>query len=181
VKHAIDLVVTNAAGDASTGVKGKISEKGIKMRSLIRKFALGTGSVLALVIGAAALNSALDSGADAGNTISVGAKPAAIRISDILGTSDSLRKDDIRWAQVGLRFRGLYKGSLDGVLGPETKRALTQFQQNNGLARTASVDAQTWDALTSSSGIAEGSSSMPSDTNRPGSMTNSSPASDLGR
>jgi peptidoglycan hydrolase-like protein with peptidoglycan-binding domain len=151
------------------------------MRSLIRKFALGTGSVLALVIGGAALDSALDSGADAGNTASMATKPAVIQNSDIFGADDSLRKDDIRWAQVGLRFRGLYKGSLDGVLGPETKQARTQFQQNNGLAQTASVDAQTWDALTSSSGIAEGSSGMPSDADRSGSNTNSSPASDLGR
>jgi hypothetical protein len=65
-------------------------------------------------------------------------------------------------------------GSLDGVLGPETKRALIQFQQKNGLAQTASVDAQTWDALTGSSGIGEGSCGMPSDANRFGSMTHSS-------
>jgi peptidoglycan hydrolase-like protein with peptidoglycan-binding domain len=79
---------------------------------------------------------------------------------------------------VELRYRGLYKGSLDGILGPETKRALTQFQQNSGLSQTASLDAQTWETLTSSPGIAQGSSNMPSDA---GLMTNSSPASDLGR
>jgi peptidoglycan hydrolase-like protein with peptidoglycan-binding domain len=158
------------------------------MRRLIRKFALGTGSVLVLGIGAAALDSALDPGADAGNTLSAVSMPsnavgtsAASQASDGLGAEDSLRKDDIRWAQVELRFRGLYNGSLDGVLGPKTKRALAQFQQNNGLGRTALLDAQTWDALTSSSGIAEGSSGMPSDADRSGSNTNSSPASDLGR
>jgi peptidoglycan hydrolase-like protein with peptidoglycan-binding domain len=151
------------------------------MRRLIRKFTLGTGSVFVLGIGAAALDSTLDIGADAGNTLSAVTTPAAIQTSDSLGTGDSLRKDDIRWAQVELRFRGLYRGSLDGVLGPKTKRALTQFQQNSGLAQTASVDAQTWDALTSSSGIAEGSSGIPSDADRSGSMTNSSSASDLGR
>lgn len=107
--------------------------------------------------------------------------PIAAQTPDSLRADDSLRKDDIRWAQVELRYRGLYKGSLDGVIGPQTKRALTEFQQNNGLNGTASLDAQTWEALTSSPGIAQGSSSMPSDADRSGSMTNSSPASDLGR
>jgi peptidoglycan hydrolase-like protein with peptidoglycan-binding domain len=151
------------------------------MRPLIWKLVVGAVSVFALSIGGAALDSALNSEADAGNTVSAVNMPSAILSSDSLGSGDSLRKDDIRWAQVELRFRGLYKGSLDGVLGPKTKRALAQFQQNNGLAQTASVDAQTWDALTSSSGIAEGSSGIPSDADRSGSMTNSAPASDLGR
>lgn len=151
------------------------------MRRLIRKFILGSVSVLALGIGGAALDSAFNSGADAGNTLSAVSTPAASQASDTSTTADSLRKDSIRWAQVELRYRGLYKGSLDGVLGPRTKRALTEFQQNNGLSQTASLDARTWDALTNSSEMAEGSSSMPSDADRSGSMTNSPPASDLGR
>jgi peptidoglycan hydrolase-like protein with peptidoglycan-binding domain len=142
---------------------------------------LGSVSVLALGIGGAALDSAINSEADAGNTVSAANMPAASQDSGTSTTADSLRKDSVRWAQVELRYRGLYKGSLDGVLGPKTKRAVTQFQQNNGLNQTASLDAQTWEALTSSPGIAQGSSSMPSDAGRSGSMTNSSPASDLGR
>ena len=155
--------------------------KGIKMQRLIRKFILGSVSVLALGIGGAALDSAFNSGADAGNTLSAVSTPAASQASDTSTTADSLRKDSIRWAQVELRYRGLYKGSLDGVLGAKTKRALTQFQQNSGLNQTASLDAQTWEALTSSPGIAQGSSSMPYNADRSGSMTNSSPASHLGR
>jgi peptidoglycan hydrolase-like protein with peptidoglycan-binding domain len=136
---------------------------------------------LAIGIGGAALDATLNNGADADNTANVLNMPATSGVSENLGTGDSFRKDDIRWAQVELRYAGLYKGSLDGILGPQTKWALTQFQQNNGLAQTASLDAQTWEALTSSPGIAQGSSSMPSDVDRSGSMTNSSPASDLGR
>ena len=145
------------------------------MGRLIRKFILGGVSVLALGIGGAALDSAFNSGADAGNTLSAVSTPAASQASDTSTTADSLRKDSIRWAQVELRYRGLYKGSLDGVLGPRTQRALTEFQQNNGLSQTAWLDARTWEALTSGPGIAEGSSSVPSDADRSGSM------SDLGR
>jgi peptidoglycan hydrolase-like protein with peptidoglycan-binding domain len=142
------------------------------MRKLIRKMLLGAASVLALGIGGAAL----DYAADAGNPVDVATMPPATQTSDSSLTGDTLRalrKDDIRWAQVELRDRGLYKGSLDGILGPETKRALGQFQKNNGLGSTASLDAQTWEALTADSGIGEGSS-MPPAPERTG-------GSDLGR
>lgn len=149
------------------------------MRRLIRKLVLGTVSAFALGIGGVALDTALNYGADAGSTANALSIPAAIQISDSL-TGDSLRKDDIRWAQVELRFRGFYKASLDGVLGPKTKLALVQFQRDNGLNRTASFDAQTWEALTSGPGIAQGSSTPP-ENDSSGSMTNSSLASDLGK
>ena len=127
------------------------------MRKLIRKLLLGTASVLALGIGGAAL----DYAADAGNPVNAPTMPPAAQTSDSSMTGDALRKDDIRWAQVELRDKGLYKGSLDGILGPaETKRALGQFQKNNGMGRTASLDAHTWEALTGDPGIGQGSSML---------------------
>lgn len=56
---------------------------------------------------------------------------------------------------------GLYGGSLDGIEGPETKRALDQFQRNSGLKRTAMLDPQTLDALVGNPGIGNGSSASP--------------------
>ena len=53
---------------------------------------------------------------------------------------------------------GLYGGSLDGIEGPETKRALGQFQRNSGLKRTAMLDPQTLDTLVGNPGIGNGSS-----------------------
>jgi peptidoglycan hydrolase-like protein with peptidoglycan-binding domain len=116
---------------------------------------------------------ALDYAADADNPVNAAAMPPAAQTSDSSLTGDAFRKDDIRWAQVELCGQGLYKGSLDGILGPETKRVLGQFQKNNGLGRTASLDAQTWDALTGDAGIPQGSS-MPPAAERTG-------GSDLGR
>ena len=104
---------------------------------------------------------ALDYAADADNPVNAAAMPPAAQTSDSSLTGDAFRKDDIRWAQVELRGQGLYKGSLDGILGPETKRVLGQFQKNNGLGRTASLDAQTWEALTADPGIGQGSSMPP--------------------
>jgi peptidoglycan hydrolase-like protein with peptidoglycan-binding domain len=103
--------------------------------------------------------------------------PAPAQNSNNVLTADVLRRDDIRWAQLELRNRGLYQGSLDGILGPETRRAVSQFQAINGLGRTASLDAQTWEALTGNPAIDIGSS-MSDHTQ---SLTNSSAASDLGR
>ena len=56
---------------------------------------------------------------------------------------------------------GLYNGSLDGVVGPETKRALLGFQESNGFEGTATLDQQTADALIGNIGVGGEGSSMP--------------------
>jgi peptidoglycan hydrolase-like protein with peptidoglycan-binding domain len=129
-------------------------EMGWSMRRLI----LGTASVLALGIAGAGLDYAADN-----NAVNAENMPATSEASQTLPSiaGGDLWKDDIRWAQLELRNRGLYHGSLDGVVGPDTKRAIDQFQQSNGLSRTAVLDAQTFDALTGSPGIGQGSSTPP--------------------
>jgi len=49
----------------------------------------------------------------------------------------------IKQAQAALKQEGLYKGKVDGKLGPRTKSALAQFQKQNGLKQTAQLDAPT--------------------------------------
>jgi peptidoglycan hydrolase-like protein with peptidoglycan-binding domain len=146
------------------------------VRTLIRKVIFGTASVIALGIAGDIASSALDYAVDA-NTATAASMPAAVQTSKSALTGDALRRDDIRWAQLELRNRGLYRGSPDGILGPETRRAVSRFQAINGLGRTASLDPQTWEALTSNPAIGVGSS-MPDHTQ---SLANSSAASDLGR
>ena len=139
-------------------------DMGVTMRKLIWKFVLGIASVLALGIGGAALDYAADPGnavADSSNAIIAASTPAVSQTLESWRASDFIRKDDIRWAQLELRYRGLYKGSLDGVLGPETRQALAQFQKNNGLDQTASLDAQTWEMLIGNPDIGQGSSMPP--------------------
>ena len=123
--------------------------------TMIRKLALGTASVLALGIGGAALDSVV-SADDFPNSASVPSHPW-INATD-------LSKDDVRWAQVELHTIGLYYGSLDGVAGPETKRALLEFQENNGLERTATLDQQTADLLVGHTGVGRVSSMPPKGT-----------------
>ena len=142
------------------------------------KLILATASVLALGIGGAAV----DHAANAGNTVPNAGwnMPPAPGTSQHLQTAANLSKDDFRQAQLELRNMGLYNGSLDGVLGPDTKRALDQFQKDNGLDRTATLDQLTMVALFGNIGISQGSSMPPTTNQGAGSMTNSSGASDVG-
>ena len=119
---------------------------------MIRKLALGTASVLALGIGGVALDF-VASADDFAN--------AASKSSQHWIDATNLSKDDIRWAQVELHTIGLYHGSLDGIAGPETKRALLEFQEDNGLDRTATLDQQTADVLVGHTGIGRVSSVPP--------------------
>jgi len=60
-------------------------------------------------------------------------------------------QSQIQQAQQQLKSQGLYTGSIDGVVGPETQSALSQFQRQNGLPATAQLDEQTMDKLLSGS------------------------------
>jgi peptidoglycan hydrolase-like protein with peptidoglycan-binding domain len=143
---------------------------------MIRKLILGTASLLALGIGGAALDFAAD--ADdvpkaSENTLSMA------ETSHHWINAANLSKDDIRWAQVELHMIRLYDGSLDGVMGPETRQALAAFQKSNGLERTAMLDQQTADALIGDTGVGQGSSLPPKGAGA-GSMTSSSGTNDFG-
>jgi peptidoglycan hydrolase-like protein with peptidoglycan-binding domain len=127
--------------------------------TMLRKLVLGTVSVLALGIAGAALDypaDADDSTPNAGLSTPSTSGPSPDGIN-----AAALSKDDVRWAQLELRNRGLYEGSLDGLIGPETKRALAEFQKRAGLARTAALDQPTADALVGGSGVGQGSSMQP--------------------
>ncbi len=54
---------------------------------------------------------------------------------------------DVLEAQIALTRRALSSGSLDGVLGSQTRAALRAFQQREGLAETGALDADTRAAL----------------------------------
>ena len=144
---------------------------------MLRKFILGTASVLALGIGGAVL----DFSADADDVPNASENTLSMpETSHHWINAAKLSKDDIRWAQAELHYVGLYNGSLDGVVGPETKWALVCFQKSNGLERTARLDQQTADALIGNAdGVGQGSSLPPRNAGA-GSMASSSGTSDFG-
>jgi Putative peptidoglycan binding domain len=61
----------------------------------------------------------------------------------IYGYGDLTPDQVIINVQTQLRNDGYYAGSIDGLLGPETRRAISAFQADHGLAVTSSVDEPT--------------------------------------
>ncbi len=49
--------------------------------------------------------------------------------------------------QTALKNAGYYNGSVDGKIGPMTKRAIEEFQKANGLGADGKVGPKTWSAL----------------------------------
>jgi peptidoglycan hydrolase-like protein with peptidoglycan-binding domain len=154
----------------------------------MRKLILTSVSVLALAIGGASVGFAAGPGNSAvpnaqtnmpaatGNTQYVpnaGANmPSTSGMPQQEQTAVNAPRNEIRQAQGQLRDQGLYHGRIDGVLGPETKQALQQFQQKNGLPATATLDQQTMDKLLGNTGVGLGSSMPPSSNQGIGSTAN---------
>jgi murein DD-endopeptidase MepM/ murein hydrolase activator NlpD len=54
---------------------------------------------------------------------------------------------EIAALQVGLRAQGLYAGTVDGLLGPDTKTALRRLQKRSGLVANGVLNQRTREAL----------------------------------
>src|SRR6266487_3513941 len=49
--------------------------------------------------------------------------------------------------QASLQQQGYYQGEVDGLLGPQTRSAIADYQRANGLAETAAIDQPTLESL----------------------------------
>ncbi len=65
------------------------------------------------------------------------------------GTSDQTSKPNPQAIQTALKNAGFYNGSIDGNLGPQTKRAIRNFQAKNNLSVDGKVGPKTWQKLES--------------------------------
>lgn len=54
---------------------------------------------------------------------------------------------EIANVQTALQQAGFYQGDIDGLLGPQTRAALAQYQAANGLETTSAIDQPTVEAL----------------------------------
>jgi peptidoglycan hydrolase-like protein with peptidoglycan-binding domain len=61
---------------------------------------------------------------------------------------------EVRDVQQKLQADNLYSGKIDGLMGRQTRRAIAQFQRQNGLRVTANLDRQTRDSLLGTMGTA---------------------------
>jgi Putative peptidoglycan binding domain len=69
-------------------------------------------------------------------------------------------QQDVRQAQEALKNQGHDPGPIDGVMGPQTRQALREFQGANGLKQTGMVDTETKQKLNIENSSTRGSSPM---------------------
>jgi len=81
------------------------------------------------------------------------------------GAQSRVSAATIQQAQEQLKSQGLYNGPIDGMLGPQMKTALSQYQQRNGLPQSAMLDQETLNRLVGQGGQAgEGAGTLPATT-----------------
>jgi len=68
------------------------------------------------------------------------------------GSSQASQGRIVRDAQNELKRAGLYRGPVDGILGPETKQAIAAYQAREGLQQTATLDQDTLQRMNLASG-----------------------------
>lgn len=68
----------------------------------------------------------------------------------------------VKEAQMMLKRQRLYRGPIDGIVGPLTRQALARFQKRNGLKVTASLSRSTMTTLMHRRGAVGVGSTMPS-------------------
>ena len=72
-------------------------------------------------------------------------------------------QQDVRQAQEALKAQGHDPGPIDGLMGPQTRQALKEFQSSNGLQQTGRLDAETKDKLNIENSSDRGSGAMERD------------------
>lgn len=73
----------------------------------------------------------------------------------------TVTRDQVKMAQRKLRADGFYKAKIDGIAGPKTRRALSRYQQQQGLAQTGTLDRKTLAQLTGAEAAGVGSTVPP--------------------
>ena len=56
-------------------------------------------------------------------------------------------RPSVREIQTALKNTGYYRGAIDGKAGPLTRKAIMEFQKNNGLVVDGKVGPKTWAVL----------------------------------
>jgi peptidoglycan hydrolase-like protein with peptidoglycan-binding domain len=70
--------------------------------------------------------------------------------------------DTVKHIQSNLRGQSLYSGPIDGIVGPKTRTALRQYQQQQGLTPTGDIDTTTLQRLNVSASLSGSSNSASS-------------------
>lgn len=124
---------------------------------------LGSGAATARASNASGATASAARTSGSGSTVP---PPSVIRRSAV-----------VKEAQVKLKQDGLYHGRIDGIIGPQTQRALAAYQKKENLPQTAALDHQTLDKLGINTNQAQASQQQNSAKNNPNASSGSSTAS----
>lgn len=120
-----------------TGCQGKTVEDEMSIdtdKALEEIAALTNGEIAPASVGQSAATAALPV---------AGTMPAV----DVSMATGSFEKPTTELIQQALANAGLYTGKVDGDLGPKTKRAIREFQEQNGLNADGKVGPKTWQKM----------------------------------
>lgn len=73
-------------------------------------------------------------------------RPAPVTPSSSMTSAEKLKLQVMR-VQIELTSRGFYSGNIDGVLGPNTRKAITRFQAQKKLTPSGTMTTDTLNAL----------------------------------
>lgn len=123
----------------------------------MRRLLLTTASIIAITYGGGL---AFAAGSMAPNGTSSGTAPShGSSATKSHGMRSGVSQAEVKQAQQQLKSEGLYNGQIDGIVGPETKHAVSQYQQKQGLRQTAMLDKETLSHLLGGQTSGSGSSS----------------------
>jgi peptidoglycan hydrolase-like protein with peptidoglycan-binding domain len=69
------------------------------------------------------------------------------------GAALHVSPDTVKHIQSNLQAQNLYTGPIDGIVGPKTRNALRQYQQEQGLTPTGDIDTTTLQRLNGSASL----------------------------
>lgn len=99
-----------------------------------------------------------DQGVSGGGAESAGDAPTgAMGGSAAGGGAQTLSSEQIREAQQALKDKGHDVGSIDGIWGPKTQKAVEDYQQQQGMTASGQLDTETLSSL----GVSEGAVGAP--------------------
>ncbi len=78
------------------------------------------------------------------------------------GSAARMSRGEVKQIQQTMKTAGLYQGPIDGIAGPQTKQAITAFQQAHNLPPTGTLDQQTATLLERSPTAGTGTTTPPS-------------------
>ena len=183
---AYTLLYSGSQGDAVKALQSALKELGFYTGTVDGDFGSGTRSA---VIAFQKMNGLSQSGtADAATQAllyegkpknSKGTAVTVKTVSPLEGAviSSGSKGEAVSRLQTRLRELGYYTGSVDGVAGSGTVKAIKDFQKKNGLSQTGTADAATQNALYASSAIRLNATATPKPTATPTPIPTNPPAS----